>query len=880
MIGRRKAKREAELDEELRAFVDLLTAEKIRAGAAPEEARRAALIEAGGIEQIKENCRDVRPLHWIEGVAKDLRHGARSLLRSPAFTLVCLLVLSLGLGASVTAFSLLNAILFKPLPVHAPEQLVWFSDPSFSYPIYKHVEARGKEVFDGAFAWTIDSANIDWSGGVENAPVLSVTGGFHSVLGVAPAIGRLLAQGDEDSSVAVLSHRAWRERFREDPSVIGSVVRIDRMPFTIVGVAAEGFFGVAPGLAPEITIPVPALARLKPQDQLLTRPHRSWLHMMARLRNGVSRERANAAVQIFWPQIMDEITPQSMPQARRAMFVGRKTELMPGRSGFSRVARRFTRPLTLLLCLAGLLLLAACATIANLLLARATARGRELAVRLAMGATRARLVRQLMTECLLLTGTGALASLLLSNWMGVLLVRMLSTSSQPVAVDLAPDIRVLAFVLLLWIVTISAATIGPVLRAVSLPEGRVLKESRTVGAGPRGSKAVRTLVVAQVALAVLMVSGAALFVHSLARLKMADPGFDHQNVLLVRPEPLLAGYADSRLDRYYRSLQDRLRIAGVESAGLSWAPPVSNDMGAWTQSIGVDGPAPDAPGGRQVFINLVSSGYFETIGQRLLRGRDFSKHDDESSARVCIITESLARTFFPRQDPLGRTISIGRDASRQKLGIVGIVEDAKYRQLRESATMTAYLPYMQVTEFLNSSTLIAEVRTSLPPASLIQPIRRELSAVDPDVLVRFETLSGRIDESLVTERVIASLSGFLGAIALLLATTGLYGLLAFTVSRRTPEIGVRIALGAARSAVQWLVLKDCLWLAIAGVVIGLCAALALARFAAGLLYEISPRDPFALGSACVLMLCVALLAAWLPARRASRVDPMAALRHD
>jgi hypothetical protein len=386
-------RREADLDDELRAFVDLLTSEKIRAGMNPADARRAALIESGGIEQIKEDCRDVRRFQWFESFRKDLHYALRVLRRSPIFTGVAVLILSLGIGATTAAFSLLDAIVLKPLPVESPRELVWFADPAFSFPIFREVQTRGKELFSGLFAWNIDTLSIEWKQEVQRAPILFVTSDFYSVLGLRPAAGRLLGPEDDRATNAVISYEAWRRRYDRNSAVIGMTVRLDRVPFTIVGVAPKGFFGVAPGLAPEITIPVATLSILKADSFRIANPNQSLLHIMARLRPGLSREQADAAVQVFWPQMLESVTSQSLSRERRAHFLSRRTSLMPGANGFSRVRNQFAEPLLLLLGLAGLLLLAACATIANLLLVRASARAREMAVRVAIGATRSRVIR-------------------------------------------------------------------------------------------------------------------------------------------------------------------------------------------------------------------------------------------------------------------------------------------------------------------------------------------------------------------------------------------------------------------------------------------------------------------------------------------------------
>ena len=873
MLLFRKHPPEAELDAELRAHLDLLAAEKARGGLPPDEARRAALLELEGLEQVKECCRDARRFHWLDGIGKDIHYAARALRKTPAFTAAGVLILSLGMGAAVAVFSVVDAVLLKPLPVRAPEQLVWFDDPSFSYPIFQEVKARGGDLFSGLFAWNIETVNVDWRSGVEQAPVLFVTGEFYEVLGVLPAAGRLLDARD-GAPVAVISHSAWERRFGRDPAIVGKTVRVERVPFTIVGVAPQGFFGVAPGLAPEITAPLTVLPTLRPQDADLQNPHMAWLHMMGRLRPGLSRERANAAVQVIFHRVMEAVTDPSMPRARRATFLGRRTQLLPGAAGFSRVRNRFSQPLRILFALVCLLLAAACATVANLLLMRATSRSRETAVRLAIGAGRGRLVRQLLIESCLLTAGGAAGALIVASWGGQLLAGLMTTTFEPIAIELTPDWRVLTFTLALGVAVAVAATVLPSLRAAAIDPGPTLKDSSRAP----GRRPGRLLVLSQVALAVLLLAGAALFARSLQQLASVDPGFEPRGLLLIHIDPVAAGYRDARLMALYATLQERLSAApGVDSVSLSWAPPVSNEKGAWTQSIGVDGAPPEAAGQTRTFFNVVSPAYFATIGQRLLRGRDFGPRDQPASPRVCIVTESVAQTFFPGRDPLGRHISVGRNASRRNLEIVGVVADARYQRLQEPTARIVYLPHLQSTEMLNASDLVVEVRSQ---TAITEPLRRELRHIDANLTARFETMSSRVRESLVTERVVTRISAFLGAVALLLAAGGLYGLLAYSVSLRTAEMGIRMALGAQPRSVRAILLKDALRLTATGAAAGCGTALLLARYVEKLLYGIAPHDPLALVTAAAVMLTVATAAAIIPAHRAARIDPMAALRHE
>ncbi|MGH9719862.1 MAG: ADOP family duplicated permease [Bryobacteraceae bacterium] len=872
-----------ELDDEIRAHLAIDAAQRIEAGQAAEQARHAARRDFGNVALVAEVTREMRGSGPIERFLQDLRYGWRTLGRNRGFTLAVVVILALGIGANTAVFSLVNAAILKPLPVEAPGQLVWFDSPSFSYPIFKEVQSRGKEVFTRVFAWTfVNRFNVEWDQDAQQPPLLLASGEFYSTLGVAPALGRLFGPQDDlpdgglQGPVAVISYDCWQRRFNADPAVIGRTVRIERTAVPIIGVTPRGFYGVAPGLSPDITLPLTLGPRLNPHYANLRNGQSAWVHLMARLRPEVPHEQANAALQVFWPQVMDAATGPSLPRDRRARFLARRAQLQPGATGFSSVRNRFREPLFVLLGMVGLLLLAACASVANLLLVRASARHREIAVRLALGAGQRRITLQLLTEGLLLAFFAAIAALLIAGWGGSILVALMSTERAPVALELSPDWRVFLFTLATSLVTAILFSLAPAIRARRIDPGPALKEnSRSASRWLFG----KTLVATQVALAVLVLAGAALFARSLVHLTSLDPGFDHRRLLTVRADAVNAGYRDARLRGYYDQASERIRrVPGVESVSLSWVPPLTA-TGAWSEFIAIDGlPRPRADVSR-TFFNPVSPGYFATVGQRLVTGRDFGVEDNQTGVRTCIVTESLARSFFPGQDPIGHRISIGEYAERQNVTIVGVVSDAKYAQLQEPPRRIVYLPLFQSPEAM-SSTLVFTVRAAVPPATLAGPIRSALRELDAGLLIRIETYTERFRELLVTERVIAVISLFLGTTALLLASAGLYGVIAYTVSRRTSEIGIRIALGAPRAAVAWMVLRSSVLLCAIGLSLGIGASLALGRFAAGLLHGIKPTDPIALATAATLMLVIALVASWIPSRRAARIDPTVALRYE
>jgi putative ABC transport system permease protein len=866
---------DAELREEIESHRAMRQDDLERAGVRREEAEYGSRRALGNITLAREDARAVWLSRWLDGVSQDVGYALRGLARSPGFAAAMIGVTALGIGASTSVFGLLDALVLRPLPVRQPDRLVYFTSPAFSYPIFAETRARSAGVFSGFFAWSLEQAHIDWNGELQPSEVLMATGDMYATLGVRPALGRALTLDDDRAGggphgrAAMISYAAWMRRFNGDPSAIGRTIGVNSLPFTIVGVAPRSFFGVAPGLSPDVTIPVSALA----QGDALTTHGSAWLHMMGRLRDGVSMAQAEAARQVFWPQVLEATTPSAMPADRRAMYLSRRTSLASGVAGYSRVRNSFSDPLWMLFGLVGLLFAVACASASNLLLARGVSRRREIAVRLAIGAGRARVIRQLLTESLVWTGLAAAAGLAIGAWSGSLLVHMMTTRDEPLVVDVTPNWRVVVFVLALTIITVALCSIVPALRTSRLAPRSIIQD----GPSPNGRRwqGGHALIAAQVALTVLLLVGAGLFVRSLLHVLATDAGFDARHVLVVAADPEAAGYEGPALARFNADLQARLsRAAGVLSTSLSMMPPISDEDGLWTQTIAIDGQPPRTDAA-SVYFNAITPGYFTTLGIHLQQGRDFTTGDATGTTRVVVINESLAARYFPGQNPLGRTISIGRDNRRQHLEIVAIVGDTKYQRLQEPARSIAYVPLAQTGMDRN---VFAEVRPAGAFAGAEETIRAALKALDPRVPVRVETVSDRIRASLARERVMAMLASTLGAAALILACAALYGLVAYGVNCRTREIGLRLALGATRSAVVWNVLRSGVAITTAGAVAGIAASLALGRYAASLLHGIRTTDAIAIAGALVLMLGVSILASLVPALRAARVDPAQALR--
>ena len=823
-----------------------------------------------------EDARAVWLPRFIETILQDVVYTARALKRQPLFALVAIGIVAIGIGAATSVFGLLDPLLVRPLPVHRPDRLVWFDKPSFSYPVFREVESR-MPVFQGMFGWNLNRAYVDWSGGsgeLVQADVLEATAGFFPTLGVSAISGRTWAAGDRET--AVISHAALQRHFGGDPSAVGRVIRVGDRPFTIVGVAPAPFFGVAPGLAPEVFVPIEG--NYAEGSAVFTSTTSSWLHLMARLRDGVTPARAEATLQTVWPQVLEATTNAGAPPDRRALYLSRTTSLMDGRTGFSRVRNQFGEPLRLLMALVTLLLLIACASVANLLFARGIARRKEIAVRMAIGASRRRVFRQLLTESLVITVSGAVIGLLVASWTGGVLMSLLTTTRERLSLDTSPGWRMAAFSLLLAVAVSIMSALLPAVKASRNDVTDGLKDAQVSGGFLRRWSSGRALVTVQVSLAIVLLSGAAVFGRSLVRLLGEDTGIDRKRVLVIAADAAAAGYRGDAQRRFDLRVLESLRgLPGVESAALSWMPPISTTMGNWTQNIVIDGAVPSGEP-TTVYFNGITPGYFATVGMRLRRGRDLAATDTASAPRVVVVNETLARRYFDGRNPLGHRITIGKAQSRKDLEVVGIVQDAKYRSLQEPQRPIAYLDIRQVEDVTSGRDLYASVRATNLPATAVLA-RQAIRALDVRVPVHVETIDDRINESTVTERMIALLAGTLGATALILACAGLYGLLAYAVSRHAREIAIRVALGATSHSLLWLVEREALVLASTGIAVGLSAAVALARYVgSGLLFGVAPTDPLALATAAGVMVFVALAAAYLPARRAARVDPLLALK--
>jgi predicted permease len=844
----------------------------------------------------------LQPKRWEDDMFQDLRYGMRMLLKQPGFTLVAVLSLALGIGANTAIFSLLDAVLLKSLPVQEPDRLVLFgkgegmgmfngfpngSVDLFSYPFYRQAQQRN-EVFTEVGAllsipWSVHGiVNTGGAGGeAEQMDAQLVSGAYFSVLGVNASLGRTFSDADDQTTgghpVVVVSHAWWERRLGGDPAVIGKTITIDKTIYAIIGVAPPEFFGTTVGQAPDIWAPLAMGAQMPPMHwDGRNDPLFQSLNLIARLKPGVSAAQASAAVNLQFKQFLQETagaqaSPERLQDIQRANI-----ELTPAGRGLSELRREFSLSLRILMVVVGVVLLIACANIANLLLARAAARQKEFAVRMSLGASRARLVRQLLTESVLLASIGGLAGVLLAWRLSRMLVLMASAEAEVLPIDVTPNARILGFTLFTSLLSALIFGIAPALRAARLEPNASLKGGRGGTLAASQSALGKMLVVAQVALSLLLVVGAGLFVRTLINLQNVPTGFNPQNVLLFKIDTATSSVPRGpRRAALFREVEEKVKTApGVEAASFAF---FIFNQSAWNSPAFTREQNLPEETSRMVSNNVVGPDYFNAMGIPLLLGRGFGLQDTDKSQGVAVISETMAQRFFPNSSPLGKRFGIDGPNSADQIEIIGVVKDAKSVSLTEQSRPMAYYPHAQGSGFI--SNLV--VRHSGAPEAIIPQIRQAIKQANSTLPVdEVVTLSEHVGRSLVQQKLVARLASFFGLLALLLACVGLYGVLSYAVARRTNEIGVRMALGAQPGNVLWLVLREALALVFGGVVIGLLAALFAAKLADSLLFGLKPTDPLTLAAAAVLLIVVGILASSLPARRAARIDPMVALRDE
>ncbi len=850
---------------------------------------------------------------------QDLRYGARLLRRNPAFTTVAVLSLALGIGANTAIFTLIDAVMLRLLPVKDPGQLVLFGR-AFPYPRYEQFRDRN-DAFTGIFAVSaLDQVDLgvspsSRSAEQERASGRLVSGCYFSVLGVRPFLGRILTEEDDKlpggHPVAVISYAFWKRRFGLDPGVIGKTFHLGAgrlvwgvamnaeepspgvkarpggTPFTIVGVTPPEFFGETVGDAPDFWIPMMMQAQVMPGKEWLGRRDVGWVRIVARVKPGMSFAQAEARMDVLFKQLITEELGSGITEEQRRFIRDMRFALLPGNKGFLREehgknsvtsVREFSDPLLILMAMVAVVLLIACANVANLLLARSTARRKEIAIRLALGAGRLRLMRQLLTESVLLAFLGGTVGLLFAAWGTTLLVSLVSGFlSSPLAVAFHPDVRVLAFTGGVSLLTGILFGLAPALRSTRLELHPVLKDSSGVSGGRQRYGLRKMLVMAQVALSLLLLIGATLLVRTLRNLRAVDVGYARENLLLVRIDPGTSGYKGLEIARLGEEL--RRRFAGVTGVhGVTYS---ENGLFNGPESVGpinVEGFTEQSGGDILSHFDHAGPAYFETIGIPVLLGRDISERDVAGSPRVVVINESMAQFYFRGGNPIGKRI-FWIPENRLSLEIVGVVQNVQDHSVRWKPVRRFYVPLSQPIEPI--STLIFEIRTQSRPESLIAGLRRELHAVDPSIPVLcIQTVDQLMERSFLLERIIARLASIFGALALMLATLGLYGVMSYATARRTNEIGLRMALGAQTGDVIRMVLRESMVLVAAGILVGIPAGLAATRLIASWLFGLKANDPWTIVTAIVLVLVVSGVAGYIPARGASRVDPMVALRYE
>jgi predicted permease len=844
----------------------------------------------------------------------DLRYAFRSLRKAPVFTAVAVLSLALGIGANTAIFSLLDQILLRLLPVKDAKQLAlltmrgrhygsnWGGN-AISYPMYRDFQDRN-QVFSGMFCRFPRQLSLTFDGHTELSQAELVSGTYFPVLGVGAALGRTFSPTDDVTPsghpVAVLSYDYWKTRFAGDRQVVGKKVVVNGNNLTIVGVAQEGFDGVELGSAAKIFIPIMMQPDLMPQNKEFLRDRRTrWVNAFGRLKPGVSDARAKAALQpIMHAMLEQEVLEPAFSTASaftRQEFLKNIIDVLPGSQGRSYFRQALTTPLWVLMAITGTVLLIACANLANLLLARATGRYKEMAIRLAMGAGRARIISQLLTESLLLAFLGGAAGILFALWADQLLMAAyLPSDSQGLKIETTPDLRILLFTIAVTMLTGLLFGLAPALQATKPDVAPTLKDQAGAVVGGGNSALRKALVAAQVTLSLLLLIGAGLFVKSLSNLRALGPGFPAERLIGFQIDPTMNGYTAERAKLFYRSVTESLSaLPGVQSVGLANLRILAGNE--WDNSALVEGYTPARTGDHaEPFMNSISPNYFATMGVPIVAGRDFTEKDTQrvlhSKGRpprnedfyvpaTIIVNETFAKKYFAGRSPLGRHIGMGLDPdTKLDMEIIGVVKDIKYTNLRDDIPEQAFEPYL-ADQYTFGMTVY--LRTTMDANQLFSAVRAKVHDLDSNIpIYDMRTTEEQISNSLSTERLIASLSAVFGFLATLLATIGLYGVMAYTVARRTREIGIRMALGAAQSNVVWMVMKEVLILVALGVGVGVPAALALTRFVRSQLFGIAPNDPSTLVMAAVGLAVIACAAGYIPAVRASRVDPILALRYE
>jgi putative ABC transport system permease protein len=868
----RRSRHDAELREEIEAHRALRQDAFERDGLAPDDAAYASRRALGNVALAVDDARDVWAIRTVDSLWQDVRVALRGLRKSPGFAVVAIGTLALGIGANTALFSIFSSLILRPLPVRDPGSLALLTNGSWSYPIWQEIRAREADLFEGAVAWSAQRFDLSPGGKSDRVDGAYVSGRLFDVLGVTALRGRMIAPADDggaapDGPVAVISHRLWRQRFAGASDVVGRQLTVQRVPFTIVGVMPPGFFGPDVGRMTDVMLPFAAEPLIRGRESALASKGSWWLQIMVRLKPGQSIEQANAALRVAQPKIVEGASRD----------LSAPLTLAPAATGNSSLRTRFETPLFAMVVAVGLVLLVACANIASLLLARALARRRELSVRLALGSSRGRIARLLFIESLMVAVTGAAFGLGFAKWSSALLVQQLSTWQSTVSLDLALDWRVLGFTAALACLSAITAGVAPVLGLKSVTPGDALKDAGRGIAGDRRFAVRGTLVVAQIAVSLVLVVAAGLFLRTFASLNQLPLGFV--------PEPLLVaelnlqasgGPPHDRGARVERLRDATAAVPGVRSAAVSSVRLLTG--GGWASGGVAIGDGPMSPSRPLLWLNGTTPGWFETMGISLRNGRDFDAGDRVGSPRVAVVNEAFVRRYLPGEQPIGQSVRLGFDVGT-RYEIVGVVGDTVYTTPREGMLATMYVPMAQREPAQYWPTVLLSINAAPGrPAAVERDVAAALTETDPTVAFSFGTFDQLIEATVTQERLIAMLSSFFGGLALLLAAVGLYGVVAHAVRARQAEIGLRMALGAAPSSIVRLVFQRVGILIAAGFALGLAGSLWAARFVEALLFRLEARDPVTFAGAAAVLVVVGVLAAWMPAYRAARLDPVTVLR--
>lgn len=892
----RRSQLDAELDEELNGYAEMAAAEKERSGMSHEEARRDARREMG-VEQVRQSVRDIHPGVWLEKLGQDIRYGARTLAKNPTFSLVAIATLALGIGANTAMFSLIDQIVLHLLPVKQPERLVkvtvlgnnygnTYGTDRVSWPMFEDLRDRN-EVFSDMFCRFPATVTVGYGDRSTQVRAELVSASYFPALGVGAALGRTIAPDDDnvpdERPVVVLSYSFWRNYFNADPTIVGRTIVLNGHNMSVIGVAQAGFDGVELGNAAQMFVPIMMKTAMTPHsDGLKDRRRRlAWVAAYGRLKPGISSQQAQSSLQPLLHSVLEMEVQQAdfrqFGDEDRKQFLRNRIEVLPGSD--SRLGNNMRGPLWILFALTGAVLLLACANLANLMLARAMAREREISVRLVLGAGRGRIVRQLMVETLLLSGAGAAVGLALAFLADRLLIRMYLPAKEAAefVISPIPDWRVLAFAFGMLLVTLFAFGLMPALRASRTEAARSLTERS--GTGSAASVSLRRMfVAAQVAMSLLLLVGAGLFVRTLRNLQSQGPGFPTSHLLEFDLNPSLNGYSNQQTESFFERLNVDLRaMPGVSSVGLSAMPRLKGI--AWQNAI-IGEKFSGESEQEQPVLTEVGPNYFSTLGIPILEGRDFTDQD-RGTQKYGIVNQSFAKRYLPPGDPIGRRFGLVDDqdpAHQPDIEVVGVVPDTKYRDLRETPPPQAYFPYFQGASF---RFMHVYLRTQDDPRQLKNQVQERMRQFDPRVpIVDLQSTDEQIGWSLRTERLIASLSAVFGGLALLLAVIGLYGVMAYTVTRRTREMGIRIAVGATRSKIIGMVMREASVMVLAGLSAGAVLTLALANLIRNQLFGLNAHDPWTILGASFSLVIAAGLAGFIPAVRASSVNPTKALRQE